>query len=143
MLLHSNAHMFLSDIPQCNCLPRFRCIDSQPPSSVEALQFSPDGRWLAVGRSSGIVEIFSSVSRHLKLVCGLWRFSPRRYASFFPMHSDFSGICAMNHTQYISLSEAIFCWVSFTEAFNGFMQLRAEHHLVALDSESGRVLSPF
>ncbi|KAL8429166.1 hypothetical protein Efla_006302 [Eimeria flavescens] len=44
-----------------------RCINSKPPASVEALRFSPDGRWLAVGRSSGAVEIFSSVSRHLKL----------------------------------------------------------------------------
>ncbi|KAL8454536.1 hypothetical protein Emed_000257 [Eimeria media] len=44
-----------------------RCIDTKPPCSVEALRFSPDGRWLAVGRSSGVVEVFSSTSRHLKL----------------------------------------------------------------------------
>lgn len=44
-----------------------RCVEAKA-TGVEALRASPDGRWLAVARSNGTLEIYESSTDFLKLV---------------------------------------------------------------------------
>lgn len=129
-----------------------RCIDSKPPSSVEALRFSPDGRWLAVGRSSGIVEIFSSVSRHLKLRLEEASCSSVRNILWLPLTvaaveaavvSEAGGVSiddGGNNASFVSLFE----WRIITAGLHGMINswnLRTCHVQVECPSYGGAIFS--
>lgn len=129
-----------------------RCIDSKPPSSIEALRFSPDGRWLAVGRSSGIVEIFSSVSRHLKLRLAEASCSSVRNILWLPLTVAAVEAAAASETGGESIDNggnsarfvSLFEWRLVTAGLHGMINswnLRTCHVQVECPSYGGAIFS--
>lgn len=51
----------------CMYNTKLRCVEAKA-AGVEALRASPDGRWLAVARSNGTLEIYEASTDFLKLV---------------------------------------------------------------------------